>query len=346
MVSFLFGYLAKTRGWSFRKSSETSTLHLPSPPGASEPNDEMPASVRFAVHRALGPDGQENPLIWTPPLSVARFPFSAWTPRNVIGEDGVPLWLALSETEVYIAGCSHTVTGDSADCAAAAASLAARRMVANGFDSEPGPESLPFTGSTQNSGPAVLDAATNASNRSDDTDDMTVRQVGYKSRGRPEPNSSALFRGDPSPAGPDDSESACPSRRARMWWYYAAAAGAGVLLVRLKAPAIYDTLIIRMTSLWYRSVFEQLKPGTRLLDIGIGTATALIANQDEAKRKRLSVVGVDYDASYIAAARTSLAKSKLADQVQVYCKSVYDEDLAGVVEGELRRCALATIRAF
>lgn len=58
-----------------------------------------------------------------------------------------------------------------------------------------------------------------------------------------------------------------------------------------------------MTSVWYYAVLQSLPDGARVLDIGIGTATALIKNKDLIKSKNISVVGVDYDSDYIRKAK-------------------------------------------
>jgi 2-polyprenyl-3-methyl-5-hydroxy-6-metoxy-1,4-benzoquinol methylase len=87
---------------------------------------------------------------------------------------------------------------------------------------------------------------------------------------------------------------------------------------------IYDTLILRLTSGWYAEVLRRVPEGATLLDVGIGTAGALLANGDLVKRKCLRVVGVDIDADYIARARQRLRGSSLAGLAEVRLESVYD----------------------
>jgi SAM-dependent methyltransferase len=87
---------------------------------------------------------------------------------------------------------------------------------------------------------------------------------------------------------------------------------------------IYDTLILRLTSRWYAEVLRRVPRGATLLDVGIGTAGALLANDDLVKRKRLRVVGVDIDADYVARARQRLRDSSLAGLAEVRLESVYD----------------------
>lgn len=88
--------------------------------------------------------------------------------------------------------------------------------------------------------------------------------------------------------------------------------------------AIYDALILRLTARWYAEVLERLPDGARMLDVGIGTAGALLVNADQVRRKRLRVTGIDIDADYVRRARRRLRGTPLADQVQVHLESVYD----------------------
>ena len=46
---------------------------------------------------------------------------------------------------------------------------------------------------------------------------------------------------------------------------------------------------------WYQAVFQRLQRGDRILDVGIGTASALVKNKEEILERRLSVVGIDYE---------------------------------------------------
>ena len=94
------------------------------------------------------------------------------------------------------------------------------------------------------------------------------------------------------------------------------------------APEIYDGLIVSMTELWYRAVLETLPDEARVIDIGVGTGSALVRNAAILRQKRLRVVGVDYDAAYVAHAARAIAGSDLrGTSIAVMCKSVFDHDL-------------------
>ena len=87
---------------------------------------------------------------------------------------------------------------------------------------------------------------------------------------------------------------------------------------------IYDAAIVRLTAGWNRAVLTELVPGCRLLDVGIGTGSALLANADLLREKDLRVTGVDIDAAYVARCQQALVRHGLADRVEALLESVYD----------------------
>lgn len=110
-------------------------------------------------------------------------------------------------------------------------------------------------------------------------------------------------------------------------WYLIVA----LLLVRKFSPEIYDIVIVKMTSVWYRTVFDRVDEGARILDIGIGTGTALATNAKLVQKKKLHIVGVDYEQAYVEKCKSVMQNNALDKQVSVVCKSVYDEDLLSAV---------------
>ena len=72
--------------------------------------------------------------------------------------------------------------------------------------------------------------------------------------------------------------------------------------------AIYDYIIVKMTTQWYKQALSRMPTGSRVLDVGIGTATSLLANKDLMLAKQLKFVGVDYDAQYVAFAEENFKK--------------------------------------
>src|SRR5262249_30494935 len=87
---------------------------------------------------------------------------------------------------------------------------------------------------------------------------------------------------------------------------------------------IYDATVVRMTAAWYRAVLERVRTRCRLLDSGIGTGRALLANADLVTGKDVLVTGIDVDAAYTAQCRQAVARRGLGDRVVVRLESVYD----------------------
>jgi len=78
-------------------------------------------------------------------------------------------------------------------------------------------------------------------------------------------------------------------------------------------------------------VFDRSKD--RLLDIGIGTGTALARNAHHVLEKKLTVVGIDYEEAYIRKAVDVVRDAGLKDSVVLHCKSVYDSQLPVLFSG-------------
>ncbi|CAE7780199.1 unnamed protein product [Symbiodinium pilosum] len=109
-------------------------------------------------------------------------------------------------------------------------------------------------------------------------------------------------------------------------------------LLRFFAADVYDLVIVWMTARWYQAVFQRLNKGDRLLDVGIGTASALVRSKAEMLTRRVSVVGIDYEAAYVRKAEAVLKASGLWQAVpagtegyrpgEFYChvleRSIYD----------------------
>ena len=74
------------------------------------------------------------------------------------------------------------------------------------------------------------------------------------------------------------------------------------VLKRLRAW-VYDIVIVAMTTKWYRKVLQQLPKNAHVLDVGIGTGSALFNNLDLIHSKGLKVTGIDYDNDYVIKCR-------------------------------------------
>lgn len=112
-----------------------------------------------------------------------------------------------------------------------------------------------------------------------------------------------------------------------FWWLSVLAIA--LCAVRAIRPAVYDFFIIKMTKRWYRLVLDRVDPNTRLLDIGIGTGTALAHNQSLVASKRVTVVGIEYEPAYVERCERTFRDVDGLRQTQcaVVCASVYDYQL-------------------
>ena len=121
------------------------------------------------------------------------------------------------------------------------------------------------------------------------------------------------------------------------------------MLLRVCAARVYDAVIVHMTAGWYAAVLDCVQatvaqagatagdkpPSHRfhLLDVGIGTGTALMTQAHRVAAMRVRVTGVDYDQGYVRAARALVAARGMDRHVRVHCLSVYDSSLRAVVLG-------------
>jgi SAM-dependent methyltransferase len=94
--------------------------------------------------------------------------------------------------------------------------------------------------------------------------------------------------------------------------------------IKRARAAIYDAAIVGMTGAWYRTVLNRLPHGCRLLDIGIGTGSALLANVDVLVAKDICVTGVDVDDAYVERCQSAVARRGLADRIEARRVSIYD----------------------
>lgn len=71
-------------------------------------------------------------------------------------------------------------------------------------------------------------------------------------------------------------------------------------------------------------VLEELPDHARLLDVGVGTGTSLIANQETLKSKKLQVQGIDINQAYLDACQKKIDHHSLKELIQVKNQSVYE----------------------
>ena len=87
---------------------------------------------------------------------------------------------------------------------------------------------------------------------------------------------------------------------------------------------IYDAAIVHMTAAWYDAVLERLPLACRLLDVGIGTGSALLHSAEAVVNKDLHVTGIDIDADYVERCKHEVSRHGLDKRIAVRLESVYD----------------------
>ena len=73
---------------------------------------------------------------------------------------------------------------------------------------------------------------------------------------------------------------------------------------------IYNAIIVQMTRHWYDAVLNDLPAHSTVLDVGIGTAGALLKNSNVIVQKSLSISGVDVSEQYVEAARRAVSEQQ------------------------------------
>jgi len=87
---------------------------------------------------------------------------------------------------------------------------------------------------------------------------------------------------------------------------------------------VYDIAIVYMTSEWYLRVIHKLPMGAKVLDVGIGTAAALLQHSALIRNQQLHFLGVDIDAAYIQRANDLIVSNQILQNVEARLQSVYD----------------------
>jgi SAM-dependent methyltransferase len=87
---------------------------------------------------------------------------------------------------------------------------------------------------------------------------------------------------------------------------------------------LYDRMLMGLTAGWYREVLVRVPDEAALLDIGIGTGSAIARNAKLVRKKRLRILGLDIDRDYLARCGKVLEKAGLSEYVTTRLTSVYD----------------------
>lgn len=89
---------------------------------------------------------------------------------------------------------------------------------------------------------------------------------------------------------------------------------------------LYDRVLMGLTAGWYQEVLARLPEGASLLDIGIGTGSAVARNAKMVRAKGLRVLGLDIDRDYLGRCEKVIQKAGLSEHVTPCLTSVYDHE--------------------
>jgi len=106
---------------------------------------------------------------------------------------------------------------------------------------------------------------------------------------------------------------------------------------------IYDRIIVKMTETWYRHVLERQEDGSVILDVGVGTAAALLKCSDIVKSKNLQIIGIDYNNFYIEAATENIQSANMSNNITVHCIDIYDQTKVSQLVNQIPSKAMDSI---
>ncbi len=87
---------------------------------------------------------------------------------------------------------------------------------------------------------------------------------------------------------------------------------------------LYDRVLMGLTSGWYQEVLTRLPAGSSVLDVGIGTGSAVARSAKLVREKNIRILGLDIDRDYLMRCEKVLRRAGLSDNVTPRLTSVYD----------------------
>jgi SAM-dependent methyltransferase len=87
---------------------------------------------------------------------------------------------------------------------------------------------------------------------------------------------------------------------------------------------LYDRVLMSLTSGWYQEVLARLPNDASLLDVGIGTGSAVARSASVIRAKNIRILGLDIDPDYLSCCNKVLHRARLLKHVTPCLTSVYD----------------------
>ncbi|CAB9519423.1 Methyltransferase domain [Seminavis robusta] len=69
-------------------------------------------------------------------------------------------------------------------------------------------------------------------------------------------------------------------------------------------------------------MLEELDEGSVVLDVGVGTASALVKHRALLQKKNIRVIGIDNDDGYVKAAKFNVGYASIENQIRIYRQDV------------------------
>eukprot|EP00557_Chaetoceros_sp_GSL56_P010966 CAMPEP_0176477038 /NCGR_PEP_ID=MMETSP0200_2-20121128/393_1 /TAXON_ID=947934 /ORGANISM="Chaetoceros sp., Strain GSL56" /LENGTH=215 /DNA_ID=CAMNT_0017872789 /DNA_START=46 /DNA_END=696 /DNA_ORIENTATION=- len=81
-----------------------------------------------------------------------------------------------------------------------------------------------------------------------------------------------------------------------------------------------------MTKVWYKNVLDRQNDQCVILDVGIGTASALLQCKDIVQKKNLRIIGIDYNDLYVQAAQKEIQQQEMNSCISVHKCDIYNQE--------------------
>lgn len=93
--------------------------------------------------------------------------------------------------------------------------------------------------------------------------------------------------------------------------------------------ALYNVLISKLTNAGYSAFLDQVEPGARILDIGVGNGLMLRRHHELIAAKELTILGLDLDGDYLSQCQRLIEEFGLGDRMKVERRNFLEKPVDG-----------------